>query len=56
LKLHKNETKEKVVIIELSRLQNVQIPQKFMKKKNVVGASHWRKRKETHHLNFSKQR
>jgi hypothetical protein len=36
LKLHKNETKEKVVIIELSRLQNVQTPQKFMKKKMLL--------------------
>jgi hypothetical protein len=31
LKLHKNETKEKVVIIDLSHIQNVEIPQKFKK-------------------------
>jgi hypothetical protein len=48
--------KKKNVIIKLSCLQNIKIPQKFIKKKNVVGTSHWRKRKEMHHLNFSKER
>jgi hypothetical protein len=33
LKLYKNETKEKIVIIKLSHPQNIEIPQKFIKKK-----------------------
>jgi len=29
---------------------------KVHEEKNVVGTSHWRMRKETHHLNFSKEK